>query len=700
MNSLPSLFSSFSFVSKKERNKNNFENNNINNIKSIKHNFLLFSSPNKNNNNNNNNIKYIKDFEKTFYNNYYNHSQSQFNSPIHYKIKSHNKKIKRKIKNKNKIIDENEQEFLSNIITEGNYQNINKNNKFNLSTDLNYDEKILINNIINNNKSQTNQTLNVFYKKQSFNSPFNSKYILNCNSQIMKTLNDMRMLTQCNKFYKKINEVNKKNYFLKKMPKIRVSKFSNPETNFIFKNIQNNNILTLSQNLNNNNSNNNNTINSNSNNNNNNNNNNDINNNKENNKNIKKLKHKNSTTPLENILGIPNNLISRDKLFSSLRIFFTKLSTQLHPSSRGKFSFTITEDFNLYIFGGIQSKCLNDLWKYNFSKNIWHKEEIINESESPLPRYAHSMSIFNDNIYIFGGSISLKHLLIHNRENNISVFDMKSKKYYYPLCNNSRNVPWRKNHIGIGVGNTLFIYGGINDEGEILNDFWVFEYLKLKWNPLEYRSLIKIPYLAYHSACLVLKNRAILYHNDFNIYKIPEGNINKNVKNKPKIEGIYIFGGISNDNNNNNENNNNSSNNNNYYFKDLFVIKIGTKPVDIFRLPTRGKMPSPRIDFSMSYYNYLNFLVVYGGKYEGVIINEIMFLDLETLSWIKPLYDENEINKISENIIICIEEKIYVLGGLGNNGFEKFEFNIINFDLFESNYNNNNINGIMENFSN
>ena len=693
MNSLPSLFSSFSFTSKKNNNKNN-ENNN--NIKSFKHNFLLFSSPSNihnknNNNNNNNNIKYIKEFEHTFYNNYYyknNSNRSIFNSPIHYKMKNSNKKMKRKIKNY-KIINENEEEFLSNIITEGNYQNINKNNKFNLSTDLNYDEKYVINNVINNNKSQNNKTLNVFYKKQSFNSPFNSKLILNCNNKIMKTLNDMRMYSQCNQFYKKINEVNKKNYFLNKMPKIRVSKFSSPETNFIFKNLQNNNnnILAISQNINNNN--NNNTINSNnSKNNNNNNDNNNNNNNNNNNKNKKKLKYQNSINPLENILGIPNNLISRDKLFSSLRIFFTSLSTQLHPSSRGKFSFTLTEDFNLYIFGGIQSKCLNDLWVYNFQKNIWKKEEE-NENESPLPRYSHTMSYYNDNIYIFGGSISYQHLLIHNRENNISIFDTKTKKYYYPLCINSRNVPWRKNHIGIGVGNTLLIYGGINDEGEILNDFWVFEYMKLKWNPLEYRSLIKIPYLAYHSACLVIKSRAVLYHNEFNVYKIPEGNINKNVKNKPKIEGIYIFGGI-----------NNSDNINNNYFKDLFVIKIGSKPVDIFKIPTKGKMPLPRVDFSMSYYNYLNFLVIYGGKYEGVIINEIMFLDLETLSWIKPLYDENEISKISENIIICLDEKIYVLGGLGNEGFEKFEFNIINFDIFENNYNNNNINGIIENFSN
>jgi hypothetical protein len=122
------------------------------------------------------------------------------------------------------------------------------------------------------------------------------------------------------------------------MPKIRVSKFSNPETNFIFKNIQNNNILTLSQNLNNNNSNNNNTINSNSNNNNNNNNNNDINNNKESNKNIKKLKHKNSTTPLESILGIPNNLISRDKYFHHCEYF--------SPNFQHNFIHQVEENFH------------------------------------------------------------------------------------------------------------------------------------------------------------------------------------------------------------------------------------------------------------------------------------------------------------------------------------------------------------------
>ena len=45
----------------------------------------------------------------------------------------------------------------------------------------------------------------------------------------------------------------------------------------------------------------------------------------------------------------------------------------------------------------------------------------------------------------------------------------------------------------------------------------------------------------------MIKNQDLLFHNDLNIYKFPEGSISKNKGNKIKIEGIYIFGGIEKD---------------------------------------------------------------------------------------------------------------------------------------------------------
>ena len=73
----------------------------------------------------------------------------------------------------------------------------------------------------------------------------------------------------------------------------------------------------------------------------------------------------------------------------------------------------------------------------------------------------------------------------------------------------------------------MLIHGGINEEGNFLNDIWLFDCLRYKWLPLNYRSLIKISKIAFHSSAFVIKNKSFLYHRDLNIYKFPEGTITK-----------------------------------------------------------------------------------------------------------------------------------------------------------------------------
>ena len=124
----------------------------------------------------------------------------------------------------------------------------------------------------------------------------------------------------------------------------------------------------------------------------------------------------------------------------------------------------------------------NSLFGYLEQENeflTWEKIKKIKEDECPLPRYGHSMTYYRDFIYIFGGNV-MESSLIRNREENITIYDIKKEIYYYPKCLNYKNIQWRRNHIGIGIGNTFLIHGGINDEGDYLDDLWLFECLKYK----------------------------------------------------------------------------------------------------------------------------------------------------------------------------------------------------------------------------
>ena len=480
-----------------------------------------------------------------------------------------------------------------------------------------------------------------------YSDPFNSKQVLNLNNDIYKTINNIGIETQYDQFQKKMIELSKKKHLLSLMPKIRISRITNIVNNITTKQIS------------------------------------------------KPLSGKTTKTtkttktqiekkiePIHKLPLIKYQIKPFDKLKEDIIIFPGNIYTNYHPSSRVQFSLCISEKGIIYIFGGLQSKSFYDMWICSIRKKsilnnendyfdeseylTWKKITKIKEEDCPLPRYGHSMTYHRDYIYIYGGNVN-QNLLIRNREQSITIFDTKKELYYYPKCQNYKNVPWRRNHIGIGIGNNILIHGGINDNGDYLNDLWIFECFKFKWNHLSYKSLIKIPKIAFHSGVLVIKNQDILYHNDLNIYKFPEGSISKSKGNKIKIEGIYIFGGIDKEGN---------------YYKDLWLIRIGVKPVDIVNVPTKGKQPPLRTLCGMSFFSPLDLLVVYGGKNKYEILNDIWFFDLESLNWIKPVYENGSFYPICGHCMFCSDEKIIFLGGNGENGLNKFDCNTIEFDLY------------------
>lgn len=60
---------------------------------------------------------------------------------------------------------------------------------------------------------------------------------------------------------------------------------------------------------------------------------------------------------------------------------------------------------SIYLFGGSgpSSTCFNDLQVFDTIKKVWTKHEI-SESSKIKPRAGHSMTVFEEKLYIIGGS--------------------------------------------------------------------------------------------------------------------------------------------------------------------------------------------------------------------------------------------------------------------------------------------------------
>ena len=568
----------------------------------------------------------------------------------------------RKIKKRN-----NNDDYLNNTLTEKDddyistiYTSYNQNgeqeltSRYNLNSQLNDFQKTSIQNFFRKSHKDNSIYAHSVDNKELYSDPFKSQHALNFNKNIYKTLNNIRMEHQFNCYTRRINDYHQKEKMLKLMPKVKISKITSDSNN----NVKKSKIRKRNSN-----------------------------------KNLLKIK-------TEDLPIIPTSkLLPRDDLLNALSIHQSCIKTIYHPSSRGQFSICKTEDNKLYIFGGIQSKFLNDLWICQIgTKNIINKidddlikklqkNSSINEfikwrkvtlrdDESPITRYGHSMSYYLDNLYIFGGTFPRNNF--RDKEENICIFDMKRENFYYPKCQNAKNVKFRRNHIGIGIGSTLLIHGGIDDNGNYLNDLWIFDCLKYKWFPLNFRTLMKIPRIAFHSAALVIKNISILIHKDLSVYKFPEGSITKGKIGKPKIEGVYIFGGMDKENN---------------FYKKLWLIRIGVKPVDIVEVPTQGIEPPPRMNSALCFFNTLNLLCLYGGKNDdinkGNLLNDVWFFDLENFNWIRPVYEQENFIPLAEHSIVNYGNKILILGGYGNDGYVKFDINTIEIDALNSQENEN-----------
>jgi hypothetical protein len=358
------------------------------------------------------------------------------------------------------------------------------------------------------------------------------------------------------------------------------------------------------------------------------------------------------------------------------------------PEGREQFGFNLKEN-EIILSGGLSSDNKNfTLWKLKVETLKW-KKIPISKNNIQLNRYGHSVNLFDNKLFIFGGFSKLNK---SNVKNDFIIFNLSDNSFSSPKIIGKEPI-CTKNHISLLIGTQIFIYGGITEQNEIINDCNILNLNPLKWLKPKIDELTPPPFLYGHSACLVIQSK-ILQDSSLNVYKIPiknqiinvdEENSNNNDNNNKykntrlKEMGIYVFGGKIFDPYLNKTNNSNQ----------LWICIIGKKPLQWVQPECKGKPPSPRLYCSMNFYENGNYLIIHGGKDENNIfgaLNDTFILDLEFFEWKRiELYGNNDnfkiIRRCGHNSCIYMN-KLIIFGGMNNKNYIGSSIFIINLDFY------------------
>ena len=469
------------------------------------------------------------------------------------------------------------------------------------------------------------------FQSTYFNSSNKAKRTIQTNKQLADRMNEITNYFLVQKYKKEIENFEKKKYFLKKMPKIiikNIDEKNDIDTNIFESNNQRTDsygISKISMNV------------------------------------FKKV----SFNGMLAVNNLDMKKFSR-KIIHEVNAIITYLSPAYKPYSRTDFSINIYKNY-AYLFGGLSSGYLNDIWEYDLLKNKWNKIPFKEDNDLPVPRYNHSMNIMNKYLVIYGGFTPKNSDRIPEQ---LILFDLEEKIFIYPKITKRPEYIQRKGHIAVSTTNTMLIYGGMDVEsGEILNSAYLLDLNKYEFEKLQYYGL-KLPYLMNHNAVLV-NNFHIYTTKPYSFYKIPEDDIPNTGKNI--INGVYIFGG---------ENERGDLKN------DMYIIVIGSKPCRVYKPKIDGIPPEPRMSCGMEFILSYDFIIIHGGTGRGSrVLNDIMILNTESFNWIRPIFDfsgegsPKELISRTEHEIFFYRGRIYILGGRDLENYLKMNFECIQFEI-------------------
>jgi len=134
------------------------------------------------------------------------------------------------------------------------------------------------------------------------------------------------------------------------------------------------------------------------------------------------------------------------------------------------------ETTQMIIFGGFQQGNRTNMTSiYNFTTNNWENIDIAPGQPIPCARSGHSASIFNGNMYIFGGKDDSSEKL-----NDLWVFNIADKRWVEIEAEGEAPFE-RSGHSSDVFEDYLVIFGGIWDVTKELNDLHLYSFSQNRW---------------------------------------------------------------------------------------------------------------------------------------------------------------------------------------------------------------------------
>lgn len=276
------------------------------------------------------------------------------------------------------------------------------------------------------------------------------------------------------------------------------------------------------------------------------------------------------------------------------------------PGSRVFSTLTLMPN-GLFLFGGQSGDRLSDLKMFNYEKLSWSTVSISKDMEAPEPRDGHTALAYKNYLVVYGGAGGYNSIL-HSRTCSALLHLLDTNSMHWKIFKPLGRLPDpRRNHSAVILGSTMLIYGGINNNSEVLSDFQGVNLDLMQWFSIKFRkdSVRPGPKHSLSMTSVYHPNTSKFASDIFSIPSIYDEDFNK------KNTGIYVFGGM---------------NSENKVFNDLFLIQVIKKVartdknlLKITKIQAFGTPPIARYGHSAGLCG--KYLIIIGGRNDSLYSN-------------------------------------------------------------------------------